>query len=313
MSRNRLTRTLVTVLLLVIVIISAYLLLGINRTGDRPSVSVIVNDSNDERWTTMREGLEQAADDRDVEVNFVSTGTFGNISEEEELMEREIENGADGIIVQPVSDGESDGIYAKIASEVRLILIDSWSGSGKYTSVTPDNENIGEKLGDMIISDLGDRLSGKKIGVLTGNQKELAMQQRLEGFKKSIGSAADIAWCIYAGGDENDDTDMNADIMVALDNSETERAVDFLLQNGNGSLLYGEGCSEKTVYYLDKGIISGMVVPNEFNMGYLGVSVMADQLERKKTDRSTVISCLCITRDNLYDEANQKLLFPIVQ
>ena len=61
------------------------------------------------------------------------------------------------------------------------------------------------------------------------------------------------------------------DILITLGNAETETAVDYLQADTSYKrqfMIYGEGCSDKTVYYLDKGIIKSLVVPNEFNMGY---------------------------------------------
>ena len=78
-------------------------------------------------------------------------------------------------------------------------------------------------------------------------------------------------------------------------------------------MIYGEGCSDKTVYYLDKGIIKSLVVPNEFNMGYQSVHTIAEQIKYKfSSAESTTVESLVINRQNLYEE-NQKILFPIVQ
>ena len=69
------------------------------------------------------------------------------------------------------------------------------------------------------------------------------------------------------------------DIVVSLDNDRTEQAVDYLqAQEQTEFGLYGIGCSEKNVYYLDKGVIGALVVPNEFNIGYLSAAAIAGQL-----------------------------------
>ena len=74
------------------------------------------------------------------------------------------------------------------------------------------------------------------------------------------------------------------------------------------------GCSEKNVYYLDKGEIRALIVPNEFNIGYLSVAAIAGQLREPLSSAKTEeIGFLTITKENLYDEENQKILFPIVQ
>ena len=111
--------------------------------------------------------------------------------------------------------------------------------------------------------------------------------------------------------------DEPVDILITLGNAETETAVDYLQADTSYKrqfMIYGEGCSDKTVYYLDKGIIKSLVVPNEFNMGYQSVHTIAEQIKYKfSSAESTTVDSLVINRQNLYDEENQKTLFPIVQ
>ena len=100
------------------------------------------------------------------------------------------------------------------------------------------------------------------------------------------------------------------DILIALGNDETEMMVDFFA----GDELYGVGSSEKNVYYLDKGWIQTLVVPNEFNMGYQSMEAIAKQLiYHMDTTRSSKVNYLVVDREHLYDADIQKVLFPIVQ
>ena len=97
----------------------------------------------------------------------------------------------------------------------------------------------------------------------------------------------------------------------------TERVVDYLAENQdmlNQCKLYGIGNSEKVMYYLDRGFIRKLVVPNDFYMGYQSVEELAKKLEyRGESDKNIYTGYLVIDRTNLYDETNQKMLFPIVQ
>lgn len=70
----------------------------------------------------------------------------------------------------------------------------------------------------------------------------------------------------------------------------------------------------KNVYYLDKGWIQTLVVPNEFNMGYQSMEAIAKQLiYHMDTTRSSKVNYLVVDREHLYDADIQKVLFPIVQ
>ena len=61
---------------------------------------------------------------------------------------------------------------------------------------------------------------------------------------------------------------------------------------------------EKNVYYLDKGVIGALVVPNEFNIGYLSAAAIAGQLREPlssaKTEKSRGFlrsqKIICMTR-----------------
>ena len=299
MKKNRIYFGLLILALVVTIVWTSAGMLGVNKEEKKYSVSVIVNDSNNDRWIAMREGLEQAAKDDDIQLNYVSTGVFASEDEEKALIEREVENGADGIIVQLVSSEDTYAVFEKIDSSVAVMLLETDAVSeGVYSVTAPDNLWIGEALAQTVLQDYGDSLSEKKIGILSGNQNQLSMQQRLGSVKKL-------------------QADEPVDILITLGNAETETAVDYLQADTSYKrqfMIYGEGCSDKTVYYLDKGIIKSLVVPNEFNMGYQSVHTIAEQIKYKfSSAESTTVDSLVINRQNLYDEENQKTLFPIVQ
>ena len=308
MKKNRIYFGLLILALVVTIVWTSAGMLGVNKEEKKYSVSVIVNDSNNDRWIAMREGLEQAAKDDDIQLNYVSTGVFASEDEEKALIEREVENGADGIIVQLVSSEDTYAVFEKIDSSVAVMLLETDAVSeGVYSVTAPDNLWIGEALAQTVLQDYGDSLSEKKIGILSGNQNQLSMQQRLlSGQGENLSSEL-----------VTKQADEPVDILITLGNAETETAVDYLQADTSYKrqfMIYGEGCSDKTVYYLDKGIIKSLVVPNEFNMGYQSVHTIAEQIKYKfSSAESTTVDSLVINRQNLYDEENQKTLFPIVQ
>ena len=105
------------------------------------------------------------------------------------------------------------------------------------------------------------------------------------------------------------------DVLITLENSETERAVDFLLETTENTFrLYGEGRSEKAVYYLDKGIIEALIVPNEFYMGYQSVMILAQKLKFFTSGaENETVDFLTVTDENLYDRDVEKILFPTIR
>lgn len=320
MKKNRLYFGVLTLILLLIIGWASYSMLQVGMQEETHSVSVIVNDSNNDRWIALHQGLVQASYDYNIDLNFVSTGRFTSVDEELALINRELENGAEGIIVQMVGDTEKlDEISARAAV---MLLETDISPEGVYAFAGPDNTAIGSALADVIKEDFGEELFGKNIGILRGNEEKLSTQQRLAGFKEAIaGTGAEILWTTDCAEEQSGNADIlqdvvSVDIIIALENDETERMVDYLqMQNTQTkSFLYGVGCSEKAVYYLDKGVIRTLVVPNEFNMGYQSMKAMANQLHYRLTKAEDCqVDYLVVDWTNLYDEDNQKVLFPIVQ
>jgi ribose transport system substrate-binding protein len=152
------------------------------------------------------------------------------------------------------------------------------------------------------------------------------MQQRYTGVSQGLReSGAVVEWSLEGKAESIKDAfytleqDKPVDILIALGNDETEMMVDFFAGDELGwrldrCSLYGVGSSEKNVYYLDKGWIQTLVVPNEFNMGYQSMEAIAKQLiYHMDTTRSSKVNYLVVDREHLYDADIQKVLFPIVQ
>lgn len=326
MRKNKIYFGMLFLVLVSVTIWSAYEMLNVGRKGDPYAVSVIVNDSNNDRWLAMREGLEQAANGNNIDLNYVFSGKFASVQEELELIKREVKNGADGLIVQMVADGANSKELEQMVGQTEIVLLESdTQPEGIYAWTGPDNIGLGKTLGEIILQDIGGEKIKKKIGIVCGNKKQLSVQQRLIGVEEALADTkADVLWSVSGDLEQmskalsEKDLVRPVEVLIALGNDETELAVDYLLAKESEGikrcLLYGIGCSEKAVYYLDQGRISSLVVPNEFNMGYLSIEQMARQLDSPLSEaKGQVINYLVVDRTNLYMEENQKILFPIVQ
>ncbi|MBD5462072.1 MAG: substrate-binding domain-containing protein [Lachnospiraceae bacterium] len=326
MNRNKIYFGLLMLILVMVIIGAVYEMLDAGKEEEPYTVSVVVEDSNNDRWIAMRQGLEQAAQDYNIHLNYVFSGEFRDGKEEMELIHREVRNGTDGLIVQMFSDEARMEEISEISAQAVLMLVETdIEPQGIYAVTAPDNVGIGAALGKAVIQDMGISAEQKRIGILCGNQEQMSMKQRLTGLGQVLSEqGAEIFWVLQGSNESMAkalvayNQDESADIIIALGNDETELAVDYLLAGGedrkDSCLLYGVGCSEKAVYYLDKGWIQSLVVPNEFNMGYLSMEQVAQQLRHRLSGvASTEIDYLVIDRTNLYEDENQKILFPIVQ
>lgn len=316
MRRNKVSAILFLMVVLAVIGYSAYGMVDQRKYDDYVAVSVIVNDSSNVQWDAFREGLEQGAEDNHVHLNLVSTGTFQNAQEEQIIVKREIDGEADGVIVEPYSS-EADTILPTESTKPIVLVETSIETDKLFTSVMTDHRKLGESLADAAIKG-----GETRVGILSGNQNQLGMRQRLEGAKKRLSEAGvEVSWVLsekeFYKKIRNMEyfADNQVDAVVSLENNDTEKAVDLLFNDDSISWrIYGEGCSEKLVYYLDKGLIQELIVPNEYYMGYQSMAMAAQNI-RYYTDKTDQIEVefFEVTKENLYDEETSWILFPTVR
>lgn len=100
MNKNRIYFGCLIAVVFAVIAYASYGMLNRRQPEKLYPVSVIVDNSSSDRWFAFREGLKQAARDHHVQLNIVSTGELPDLEEEKVLIEREKENGAQGIIIQ---------------------------------------------------------------------------------------------------------------------------------------------------------------------------------------------------------------------
>lgn len=301
---------------------SALILSGMRE--DSPEVSVVIDDSGSGRWTTFISGLEQAAKDNNIKLNVVSTGKNLSLSQQYKLINDEISDGADGIVYQVNSSRGTENMISDISNKAVLLLVDTSADTdvdveGRSACIQVDNIELGRALANEVRIAFDNKLDGKKIGIITGNLRQNALAERFKGFTENIEtSGAEIVWSDYDPVSMADrvvrrQNESEADIIVALDNNGLECAAEYAQKQESAPAIFGVGISIKNVSYLDDGLITSMVVPNEYYMGYQSVAAIARRLDNKLTPmEDEKIPFRVVNRDNLFDESNQRILFPVV-
>lgn len=318
------SRIIMTIFALLLVLLWAvYTMISHGNNKEQKKISVILTGSNEDRWFAVENGMNQAAIDNNVILSYANVSQNPTARDEWDIIQREIyENGADAVIVEPM--GKEVLIDdAKNGYKLPVVLLDSdVEPEGVYDCIHADDEEIGRLLADKLYEKYGSYIKYKKIGVVGGVASRLSMTQRMVGFCDRLREYdAKPAWTMGLG--HNLEPHLmrqlersTPDIVVALGNYETEVSIDLILGSGleNNIEVYGEGYSEKTVYYLGKGVVDCLVVPNEYTMGYLAVQQAANKANKisSKYDNSPIM-LHSIRTDELYLEENQKILFPHLQ
>lgn len=323
MIKNHERQMVILVLILIIVGFAGVLTYTyINDTWNEKEaekISVIVYGENADRWATLKQGLDQGADDFNVDINFVTMSTEHNPSEQIRLLNREIENGAKGIILAATDSSKMDDAVKEILDELPLVTIETNVESAPVLSyISADNYSMGLNIGRSVI--LNNNLE-KKIAVLVSDDQRESFSDRYRGLIDCLKNTQNIMkeWKMGKG-DFNQTLFVEkmmreepVDVIVALDDTSLEAVVDAILESKIKVEAFGIGSTDKIVHYLDEGIIKSIVFQNEFNMGYLGVQVITNELRDTKVVIDTKIEYRAVNKKTMYNPDNQRLLFPIVQ
>ncbi len=291
---------------------------------DLKKVSVVIQNSDDSQWAAFRYGLKMAARDQRVELNVASTRGGMAVAEIKDVLLREIEHGADAVIVQPSYGPDMEELLIKIDKKVPVMLVgDTTSEEGaasSFPSVEPDHYAVGEAVAAELLEDYNQNLAGKSIGIVAQDGSSQAAASRRDGFLNALdGFGASICWEACGPFGQDGETNLEhlpkADFVIALDNYSLIAAGECAAANNlHGALVYGVGDSTEAVYYLDTGIARCLVVPDGFSMGYQSLSEAAQgirsffhKMEGQKVPYTVM------RRDMLFDDKNQEILFTMSQ
>lgn len=217
-----------TVLALLIVIV-AFMMFREKSLTRSDKVSVILQDSDDSRWSALKYGLRMAAADQGVEVFVVSTEDRLTVSEAEQIAETQLEDGADALILQPVSDDGMEEMIQKLEKKVPVLLLGSLSSEQEEVSppaVKADDYEMGATLAKELLCDYSENLEGKTIGIVSEAADSQAVIERELGFRDTVSEfGAQVLWSVTGFRAQFDrhflEQQDKVDFVAALDNSST--------------------------------------------------------------------------------------------
>lgn len=322
-------KTVAFIILFLLLIISFSVLLDDTLSNQKNrkihNISLITSGRNNESLMIMKQGVEQAASELNIDVSFINLSHDNNIDEQKELIDREIKNGADAIILSPVDYEKMANTVEEAMKKVPIILIESNVDLEKTPpTIWNDNYELGELLGEQMI-EMGDM--GKKVAIIKNNLECKSIADRYEGFMSVMNKINNtyLFWEIPNESQANYYTEIkkllennDVDVVVTLSTGMLEYVAEVkkdsnIIDNEKSSIkVYGTGSTSKIISALEEKNINATATQNEFNIGYLGVKAAVDKLEGKKISNSTISSTI-VNTDNMYSKENQRLLFPLIR
>lgn len=321
MMNNKKGFVLTEVILMIMVIGLALMMISGQNKKALDKVSVILENAGDSQWSALKYGLKMAAEEEGIELAVVDVEEGLDAEAQKKVFEREIEDGADALIVQPVLDKNDQEVLKKIEKRVPVMLVgyEAEKGETRYDLpvIKEDNYEMGQALAEEMLKDFEGNIEEKKIGLLLASTDSNMLSSRECGFKDALEdkNANILELSLDSLLDREENTESKVDIVIALDDSNLTAIGEYLASSQpHGELLYGIGQSTEAIYYLDKGIVECVVVPDEFNVGYQSLSEVARKLDHYfENMKKQTVSYSVIRKETLFSKENQELLLTMSQ
>lgn len=278
-------------------------------------------DSTNGFWSSLTAGAELGAEEFNVDLEVMGANSEEDVKGQIRYIEESIRKKPDAIIVAPGSySGTSGALQDVVDSGIKLILIDSIIDRDiAEATVATDNYLAGRELGEFTKSLL---TKDAEIGIVAHVKGASTAIEREKGMREGLGQYEDQVVDIVFNGSSYDKAyalteDMlkkHPKLKVIMGTNEysavgAARAIGDLGLAGKVKVV-GFDNSIEEIQMLEAGVFQGIIIQKPFNMGYLGVQQTVNILEGQPVEKSLDSGCKMITRENMYEEENQRLLYP---
>lgn len=273
-------------------------------------------------WTSVTQGGQMAAEEYGVELTVLGPETERDIGTQNRMITEAVREAPDAIVLSP-SGYSSTLVYAQQVEEagIPLILFDSTMEEEIGRSVVAtDNYAAGYKMGEYIRTFVKE---DSVIGIVGHTEGSSTATAREAGFRAGLGEDADkVAEIVFCESSIDQAVELtnglmkkypDMDIIVGLNEYSAVGAARAVQDQGREQeiRMAGFDSSVEEIQLLEAGIFEAIVVQKPLNMGYLAVETAVQVLQGEKVESSIDSGSELITRENMYTDENQKLLFPV--
>ncbi len=308
------------ILVLLYLMSSTNLIIREKKTEIYP-ISVIVEDSSDEDYEKLRKGMDRAAQELHVDLNFITLYQPNDQEQQLGLIAREISDGAKAVILSPANPVEAmAGLDRMVLNSPLVILGTIFPHVQAAAGISIDYMEAGKLLGEAV------RKNHKNMPVylFTKGLEYGYARDLYDGIYQAF-MDVDVPISLIVTQSDSDSVVLMEDaisrysqngVIIALDENSLEEAAGMLEEISMNGVripkLYGIGGTNRILNYLDKGIIQGLVVHNWFDEGYLSVEKAVEAIQGcGNLKEQTNMEVYYITKEDLRNPVYEKMLYPI--
>lgn len=275
-------------------------------------LSVILRDG-DGAVSTMRKGMEQAAQDLNVELRFLIPAEDNSAVQQAQLLEREVAGAAPAVLLIPADREALGDAVSAAAGKTTLVTVETdMTAWGAAASITMDHQALGAALGAAALNGVPE---GGTVLLLDSLPGDNGIRERMEAAKAVLEREGRQAR-VYKW---DPDTTSLPDILrierpraiIAFEAAALADVVELSRGEDAFPLLYGCGSTSGIAAALEKGRVTAITAVNVFSAGYLAVEAAAALARHEDWTAAAPVAFSIVRQETMYDSDNQKLLFPV--
>jgi len=285
-------------------------------------VAMITKSTTSNFWKTVFAGANAASTEYNLTVTFEGPENEEDYETQNQMIERAVANEAEVIIFSAVDyKANAEAINQAAKQGVKIVVIDSAVNSDQISSIiSTDNFEAGKMAGDAALACEDEVLN---VGIVNFDKNSANGQQREEGFIERVSAdpRVNIVETINVISTIEDSKEGAKELLrnhpeinvIATFNEWTSLGVGYAIEElelADSTAVVAFDSNVVSVGMLETGEVDALIVQNPYAMGYLGVETAYNlifnlAISETQVDTATTL----VTRENMYDDECQKVLF----
>lgn len=278
-------------------------------------------DESNDFWTSVVAGAEMAAKENGASLEIMSPNDEADVEGQKRLIMEAASKHPNAIVISASSSTAlTSELQYVLEQGIKLVFVDSTTDDG-FDSIVVATDNIaaGEK---MVLPMLDSLTKESRIGIVNHVKSVSTAIEREQGFRKGLGKyESQIVDVVYSNSEYDTGYEVtkklleerpDIDHLACLNEYSAVGAARAVKEMGltEEICVVGFDNSTEEIRLLEEGVFEAIVVQRAFSMGYLGIEYAVKDVKGEVTEHLVDSGSVLITKENMYEEANQELLFP---
>lgn len=303
------------VLLLFLLLISSTDLILNERLQKSYKITVLVDTVTSESDENFKLGLNKGAVDWNMDVNLSYISDYEDIEEIQALLQKEIDNGSAGLILNCKNKEFAEAIVSFIPVGMPVVLWDTEMESSRIRGSVSVNKEERMKL--LLGAIMDGRTEGQDVAIIErngGSPEAKSIHEELGKKLTELGVEVRLVKIEELSSAETLVKGMarqKKNILVSADFTVLKALAESCEESKISLPLYGVGWGISVRNFLEGGYISALVVQRSYEAGYLALSKAAGIIQKEGTGAETFsVENALITPQNMYQPNIETFIFP---